>query len=132
MTRNCAKCGTSLPVETGRGRKRKMCAACSPSRPRKKAAPVRSVVAATAAINVVGAVRSELDAAGTAGTAAGQTALQIAAAIDSGEERGAALAALAKQLNATMVVAVGKSEPDADPIQQLRDELAARRDGRSA
>ena len=40
--RTCAKCGASLPLQSGRGRRRSMCEECSPSRPRRKPAPRRS------------------------------------------------------------------------------------------
>ncbi len=132
MTRNCAKCGTMLPTESGRGRRRKFCAACSPSRPRRKPDPgLPDVVVRATTDGVLAAARAELDAAGTAGTSAGQAALRLAAAIDSGEERGTALAALVKQLGSTMRAAVPEQQPDADPIQALRDELAARREHRA-
>lgn len=128
IAKTCKQCGAPLPLPSGRGRPRTRCELCAPS-VKRTPVPVPTV---TASGGVTAAARAELQAAGTVDTTAGQAALRIAAAVDSGEEHGASLAALVKQLNATMVVAVGKSEPDADPIQQLRDELAARRDGRSA
>jgi len=126
--KSCSKCGAPLPLPSGRGRPRTRCQSCAPSQA-KSQAPRRTK---TTAEGVLAATRAELEAAGATGSSAGQAALSLAAAIDSGEDRGAALAALVKQLGVTMRAAVPDSAPEADPIQALRDELAARREHRPA
>jgi hypothetical protein len=125
--KTCKQCGAPLPLQSGRGRPRTRCTTCAPSAAPKR----RTTTAPVTGDGVLAATRAELDAAGVAGTSAGQAALSLAAAIDSGEEHGASLAALVKQHGATMRAAVPESQPDADPIQLLRDELAARREYRA-
>jgi len=118
----------ALPLPSGRGRPRTRCEVCAPS---EKRPPARQLKV-TSGKGVVAATLSELEAADAVDSSAGQAALTIAAAIASGDERGAALAALVKQLGATLTSATSHAEPEADPIQALRDELAARREHRGA
>lgn len=125
--KTCKQCGAPLPLQSGRGRPRTRCLSCSPSAKR----PTTAAPSVTTVSGVTAATLAELDAVGAAGSSAGQSALRIAAAIDSGDEHGASLAALVKQLGVTMRAAVGTEQAEADPIQALRDELAARREHRT-
>ncbi len=127
--RVCAKCGADMPLENRRGPRRKMCQRCSPSRGA-KSKPVATILERVEVGCVVDATKAELQAAGAMGTALGQSALALARAIDSGDERGTALASLAKQHAALLMACAPKAEEASDPLQQIlaRDELAQRRD----
>jgi hypothetical protein len=70
------------------------------------------------------AVTRELEAAGRLESWAGQVALELAYRVASPHETGAAVAALAKQLTASLAVALAGVAPAADPL----DEIRARRD----
>ena len=70
------------------------------------------------------AVTRELEAAGRLQSVAGQVALELAYRVASPHETGAAVAALARQLGATMTAALAGVAPAADPL----DEIRARRD----
>lgn len=124
--KTCKMCGAPLPLPSGRGRPRTKCESCSPS-VRRRPVTARPVDGVTPG-GVLAATRADLVAAGVDSTHLGQAALHLAAAIDSGDEHGAGLAALVKQWRDTMRVALPTDQADADPIQALRDELAARRD----
>lgn len=125
--RKCSKCGADLPLQTGRGRRRKMCEMCAP--PRRRQAPAQTTAPTASGGSLTEAVRAELDAAGLLGTAGGFQALALAQRIDADQEPGAALAALNKELRAQMnALGAAETEPVADPV----DELKARRAGRSA
>lgn len=128
--RICSKCGADMPMENRRGPRRKMCERCSPSRPRRKEKPTATVVEVVGVGGVVDATRAELQAAGTINSALGQSALALADRIDSGQEKGAGLASLAKQHAALLQACAPQSEEAVDPLQQIlaRDELAQRRD----
>lgn len=66
-------------------------------------------------------VRAELRAVDREQTAAGQLVLALARRIDTAdEESGASLAALAKELRASLTVAMAGAEQAADPIDELR------------
>ena len=128
--RICAKCGGDMPLENRRGPRRKMCERCSPSRARVKDQPVATFLDVHEVGSVTEATRLELEAAGATPTALGQSALALARQIDSGDEKGAGLASLAKQHAALMLACAPKVDESADPLQQIlaRDELAQRRD----
>ena len=74
------------------------------------------------------AVTRELEAVGRLESVAGQVALELAYRVVSPHETGAAVAALAKQLTASLAVALGDVAPAADPL----DEIRARRDRKRA
>lgn len=132
--RICPSCGDALPLQTGRGGRRRYCLKCSPPRfdPRKKARPVATVAPALtfdsgdvqrAAPNVTRAVRRELEAAGVLAHWAGQVALVLARRIDADQEAGAALAALVKVLRdilATAMEAAAAAAPEPDLLEQIR------------
>ncbi len=73
---------------------------------------------------LVEAVSRELDEVGRLGSVAGQAALVLAERIAGRRETGAATAALARELSATMIWALGGVAKAADPL----DEIRARRD----
>lgn len=77
---------------------------------------------------MLAAVGRELVAAGRDGSAAGQVALALAGLIDSRGESGAAVAALARQLSASLAEALRDAESGGDAV----DDLAARREARRA
>ncbi len=120
--RTCAKCGATLPVETGRGARRKMCATCSPSRPRRKPQPPAAAVAASSAPVgcVLDATRAVLVAEGALGTPMGQASLALAEAIDDRDQPLAARSQAVKQLREALgsVLAAEKSAP-ADPNDEF-------------
>ncbi len=75
---------------------------------------------------LVEAVTRELDEVGRFGTVAGQAAVLLAGRIASRRETGAATAALARELSATMDRALAGVAKAADPL----DEIRARRDAK--
>lgn len=62
----------------------------------------------------------------------GQAALALARRVDIGRDTGAGLAALVKQLEATVSAAVADVRGQQTPLDAARDELASRRAQRSA
>ena len=130
--RSCSKCGAPLPLQTGRGQRRKMCATCSPPRQRNRKKPKVAPAAtakATVQRSVVASVTAELTEAGMLDSHQGQAALLLAHRLESGEDTGAAMAQMVRQLRETMAAALASVEPDeVDPV----DELKARRESRGA
>lgn len=86
--------------------------------------PFRSERAESAGA-VTKSVRTELAAAGREDSALGAAALLIAARIDANAEPGAAMAALLRELRATMAEALRTSSTSV--VAGMRDELAERR-----
>ena len=119
-----------MPLENRRGPRRKMCERCSPSRARRKEKPTATILESVEIGGVVAATKAELQAAGALSSALGQSALALAEQIDSGTEKGAGLASLAKQHAALLQACAPKVQESVDPLQQIlaRDELAQRRD----
>jgi len=72
-------------------------------------------------------VRAELVAADRASSGLGAGALMLAARIDSGQESGAALASLHRELRQTLAEALKTAART--PVAGMRDELAERRRG---
>lgn len=75
---------------------------------------------------LVAATRRELDEAERTGTALGQATLALAAQASAPGQTGQAVAALVRELRATMAEALKGAAKSTAP-QQLRDELAERR-----
>lgn len=109
----------------GRGRPRKRCLDCAPQRKPAKA-PAGYRPQASGAL--VDAVRRDLDAAGRLDTPAGLSAVALAERIASGQDPGAGLAQLVKQLGTTMADALRNASVEGDAV----DELRQRRDARAA
>lgn len=69
------------------------------------------------------ATRVELAAAGRLETPAGQQAVMLAERLDAGQDTGSGIAALSRELRATMVVAMAdaqKVESELDKLRRLR------------
>ena len=109
--------------------RRKYCQTCSPSRkkPQKPGKPAQK--AANTSRSVVAVVTAELTDAGMLDSHQGQAALLLARRLESGDDTGAAMAQMVRQLQQTMASALASVEPaEADPV----DELKARRESRGA
>lgn len=118
----CTKCGSPLPVQIGRGRRRIMCESCSPSRNRGQGKPRLTVVGSGSSL--LAAVRSELAAADVSESAAGQAAILLAERIESGSDSGSAVAQMVRQLHDTMARALaGQPQTEVDPVAAFRAEL---------
>jgi len=129
--RTCTKCGTVLPLQSGKGRRRTLCEACSPPR-RRSAPPLRPVAGALApAGGVAAAVAAELAEIGMSDGHLGRLALALAERIDTGQEPGAALAALTRQLRDTMHAARAAAPQDEGEnlLEALRRQRAERLQG---
>ena len=139
-TRVCALCGAPLPLQHGRGGRRKMCEHCSPPRRRGPAvalalapseptsapdgSPPDSVTAATVA---------ELVSLGQADTPNGRLAVVVARRIDSGQEPGGALAQLAKSHRECMALAYAAANAQTDYEQpNLLEQIRLMREKRLA
>jgi hypothetical protein len=124
--RTCAKCGATLPIQTGRGRRRVKCATCSP--PRKAAPkPVAMAPLPSDGTSMVEATLAELQSAGVESSALGQAALLLARRIEAGDDNGSAIASMVKQWQDTL----GRATAGAEPVAvSLADQLKARRDAR--
>jgi hypothetical protein len=97
---------------------------------KKQAAPSATAASAhDASGGVVATVTAELSAAGMLDTHKGQSALLLARRLESGDDSGAAMAQMVRQLQETMASALASAEPDeVDPV----DELRAKRERRHA
>ena len=128
MQRECGSCGR--PYEAKRASSRFCGPSCRQRASRASAAGLPARVstlndesAPPSALEVVTA--RELEAVGRLESVAGQLAMELARRVASPHETGAAVAALARQLGATMTAALaGVAPAAADPL----DEIRARRD----
>ena len=128
----CARCGGPLPVQTGKGRRRKMCATCSPSRPRRKPDPPAAATAAVAAEpgTVLDATRAALADARVLASPMGRAALVLAARIDDPDEPLTAVAASVKQLRDALAAVLAATETaPADPNDEFTRKRIARERG---
>ena len=130
--RTCTKCGTVLPLQSGKGRRRTLCEVCSP--PRRRTAPPLQPVAGTATPvppGVAAGVAADLAEMGMSDGHLGRLALVLAERIDSGQEPGAALAALTRQLRDTMRAAKAAAPQDEGEnlLEALRRQRAERLQG---
>lgn len=78
---------------------------------------------------VVGAVTAQLEQIGKAGTPTGRAALVLAARLDAGADPGSAMAAMAKELRATMAELAKTATAMVDPVDELRRKREQRRSG---
>ncbi len=127
MERTCDVCGTTYVAKRAAARYcsdtcRKRAQRAGVNKDRQPApqpeAPSAGVYAATLA---------RVTAGGVEGSESAQAALVLAARIDAGLDSGASIAAMVRQLHATMAVAMENAERAADPIDELRRRRAARR-----
>ena len=128
------KCGVVLPLEQGRGRRRKMCEACSPSRPRRKpeSAPAAKAAAAAAVGCVRDATRAALVEAGVADSPMGQAALVLAEEIDSRAHPLAQVASAVKQLERALTVALAPAGGQQTTADDPEDEFTRKRRARES
>ena len=119
--RKCKKCGASIPMQSGRGRRREMCETCAPSRKRATKPAVPTPVDGDISGGAMPVVVAELTAAGMLNSHQGRIALGLARRFDAGDDTGAALAQVARQLRETMASALASAVPVAvDPLDELR------------
>lgn len=78
-------------------------------------------------VSVLGSVRTELEAIGKATTPLGAVALTIAARLDAGGDPGSAMAAMAKELRATMVELARSAPAAVDTVDELKRRREERR-----
>ncbi len=127
MDRECESCGRSY---TGRRDSSRFCGGtCGKRAQRARAAGIPPLAAfldgheaPPSELELV--VARELEAAGRLQSVAGQVALELAYRVASPRETGAAVAALARELSASMTKALAGVDRTADPL----DEIRARRD----
>lgn len=136
VLRSCDVCGRQYEAKRMSS---KMCGPTCRKRASRGAAPTTGTVIAlgNASVEVgsmAGAVESTtrqvLAEVERVDTPLGQSALAMARRVDTGGDTGAGLAALIKQLEATLRSATSGSREDASPLDRARDELAARREMR--
>lgn len=125
VERRCDHCGR--PYEAKRKTSRFCCDSCRAKHGQgRPAKPVVTPMPRPTEAGVVRAAREALEAAGRLGSPLGAAALALAERVDSGEERGSALAAVVKELRATLAEATKDATAVGDPV----DELRARREKR--
>lgn len=144
MSRNCEVCGALLPLQTGRGGRRKRCATCP--RPRGKAAQAAKARAAKNwTPDAILKPPSDLDSPGPTCERTrvmlldlgvwqhplASAAMALAERIDSGREPGTALASVAKQLQSILAelqaaAAADQADSEPDPIEEFRRRRAER------
>lgn len=89
--------------------------------PAKPPAPVAVPGSLPVHPGLIAATEAQLDAAGQLDSPAGQAALVLAARIENGEaETGNAVAAMVRQLHATLAEALKDAPAAADPVDELR------------
>lgn len=119
MNRQCERCGESLPIQTGRGRRRKFCSACSRSKNKPRSVPAR-----VSRAGLYESVRSELEAAGVLGSSDAEAALLLARRIEKDVDPGSAIAQMLRTLREIKSAAMsGADAAESDPV----DEFTARR-----
>lgn len=136
MLRACDVCGEQY--EARRSTSRVCSSRCRVRKTRAKAAsPTVATPATSAPVDeaagdgpLLAATLVELDAAGRAASALGQTALLLARRLDAAtREPGMGMAALARQYEATLAAAVKGAARQADPVDELRERRDRRRAG---
>ena len=138
----CNECGNTLPPPRPGG-VRKKCLDCSPPRRRPDPAPAKKrparkprpklvplPVAEPEPESVFDATRQVLRRADRIGTPAGQAALVLAMRLDSGEDSGSGMAALAKQLQAMIAEVTRDAKTTTSPLDELRARRAAKKKAR--
>lgn len=119
MNRNCERCGEALPLQTGRGRRRKFCSACS----RSKNKP-RRVPAQISTEGLYESVRAEFDAAGVLSSSDAEAALLLARRIEKEVDPGSAIAQMVRTLREVKSAALSVADSvESDPV----DEFTAKR-----
>lgn len=132
----CTKCHRRFAPKPGPGRPRKRCEECRPPEPRRAsqaalAEPTRlhvepAPVEQSPRAGLVAVVEDELTKANRAVTSKGAIALRLAETLADGGHTASGIAALAKELRATLDEALKGAEEAGDEV----DELKARRERR--
>lgn len=128
MERSCQSCGGPYAAKRATAR------FCS-ERCRKRAqrghviAVFPGTAGGTVGTVLVDAVRGELSGAGRLGTALGEVVLMLATRIEAGQDTGSAVAALTREMRASLAEAVKGANAPRSSLASYRDELAARRTG---
>lgn len=127
MSREC-RCGRPIPVQSGPGRPRTRCDVCSPPGRRHGAAPLASLPAAVerptpGTAGLLAETRARLVDAERLDSPEGALSILLAGMLEDGGHTASGVAALSKQLLATLQAAVGDAPAAADGL----DELARRR-----
>lgn len=118
--RTCDVCGDPLPPQTGRGGRRKRHPECS----RRQSRPETADFGAKDPKNLVEAVESALERIGERHTPRGYGAVALAARISAQEDSGSALAALHKELRATLDDIEARAVPaEDDPVERAKADL---------
>lgn len=123
MTRSCEDCGATLPRQTGPGGRRKRCADCAALRRRK---PRPALIQAGDDGSIETATRAALAEAGRVDHPLGRTALLLATRLDARADTGAGLAAVTKQLAATLAEAVKGAQARETALDELRSRRNAK------
>lgn len=111
--RSCRACGATLE---GDPRKRYCGDAC-----RKRGSRGATVTdIRQEPLTVAAATHAALEQAGRLDSPAGSSAMVLAAKLDRGGDTGSAVAALVRELRATMVDALANAEVAEDPVDELR------------
>lgn len=128
--RVCEVCGGPLPLQTGRGGRRKRHPECVKSRTRARPAPVplEPRPEHEGAASVYETTRRAIAEVGVSSDPLASLALALASRIDSNQEPGAALASLSKQLRDTLLVllARGEANREPDPLEEIRERMRQR------
>lgn len=124
VERVCEGCGETFAAKTPRA------VACSPrcQKRRQRGTQMPKAKPAPRGVSVTRSTRESLVAAGRVDTPLGQASLALAALLDGGEGPASGLAAVAKELRATLEEATRNAPRVDDPV----DELASRRASRQA
>lgn len=122
--RVCDVCGGPLPLQTGRGGRRKRHAECSKPRTRARLSPVPLEPRPEregAAASVYETARRAIAEVGLTADPLASLALALASRIDGGQEPGAALASLSKQLRDTLILLLerGGANREPDPVDEI-------------
>lgn len=116
---DCEKCGKRLPPS-----KRRFCYTCVPKKTTRAVVPIKPEV--TEPLSVFESTKATLEAAGRADQPLGVAALLLAARVDLATDTGSSLAALVKQLEATLKEVMRGVKIEHTAV----DELRARRDAK--
>ena len=124
---DCQKCFLPLPVQTGRGGKRRYHVECSPKAPKDGRAPVAVLPKVSTGGRVQAATLAELEASSRALSPDGVVALHLAQMLDAGDYNAQGAAALAKSHAEALTRALRGAAPAGDAVDELRERRAARR-----
>lgn len=132
MTRNCDVC--RVPYEAKRASSKYCSDGCRKRAQRAPGVPLAAVVTSLASASLPAedgslclATVRELEAADQLGSSLGQACLFIARRLDSGSmDTGSSVAALLRELRATIAEAIASGRVAADPLDQIAAKRAAR------